>query len=86
MYVSCVWVVCVVVAASIWCAEARQVVLEDLAAALKSGHLSGAAVDVYPSEPSQSKCTDWLCALQECPNTILTPHIGGSTEEAQGTE
>lgn len=53
-----------------------------LAHALKSGHLSGAAVDVYPSEPEEN-CKTWVSELQGCPNTILTPHIGGSTEEAQ---
>lgn len=53
-----------------------------LAAALKSGHLGGAAVDVYPSEPEENS-KDWVSELQGCPNTILTPHIGGSTEEAQ---
>jgi len=53
-----------------------------LAEALKLGHLSGAAVDVYPQEPEEN-CKDWICELQGCPNTILTPHIGGSTEEAQ---
>jgi len=53
-----------------------------LAEALKSGHLGGAAVDVYPSEPEEN-CNTWVNELQGCPNTILTPHIGGSTEEAQ---
>ncbi|KAI9205509.1 uncharacterized protein BJ171DRAFT_441233 [Polychytrium aggregatum] len=53
-----------------------------LAAALKSGHLAGAAVDVYPSEPFANG-PGFLTELQGCPNTILTPHIGGSTEEAQ---
>jgi D-3-phosphoglycerate dehydrogenase len=53
-----------------------------LAAALKSGHLFGAAVDVYPSEPEENS-NGWVTELQGCPNTILTPHIGGSTEEAQ---
>jgi len=45
---------------------------------LKSGHLAGAYFDVYPSEPTN----DTMC-LCNCPNTILTPHIGGSTQEAQ---
>ncbi|EFA75505.1 3-phosphoglycerate dehydrogenase [Heterostelium album PN500] len=53
-----------------------------LADALKGGRLAGAAVDVYPSEP-EANCNDWENVLQGCPNTILTPHIGGSTEEAQ---
>ncbi len=55
--------------------------IDALAAALKSGKLSGAAVDVYPSEPRSNG--DFVTALQGLPNVILTPHIGGSTEEAQ---
>ena len=50
--------------------------------ALKSRHLAGAAVDVYPSEPMKNG-PGFVTELQNCPNTILTPHIGGSTEEAQ---
>lgn len=57
--------------------------LEALASALKSGHLAGAALDVYPSEPSANISNDFKSVMQNCPNTILTPHIGGSTEEAQ---
>lgn len=57
--------------------------IDALAAALKDGHLAGAAVDVYPSEPKASFYEGWESALRGCPNTILTPHIGGSTEEAQ---
>ncbi|KAI8873422.1 hypothetical protein GQ42DRAFT_160542 [Ramicandelaber brevisporus] len=53
-----------------------------LAAALKSRHLGGAAVDVYPTEPLANG-PGWATELAGCPNTILTPHIGGSTEEAQ---
>jgi D-3-phosphoglycerate dehydrogenase len=53
-----------------------------LANSLKSGHLAGAAVDVYPTEP-EANIKNWQNELQSCPNTILTPHIGGSTEEAQ---
>ncbi|KAM9968493.1 hypothetical protein ACTFIW_002934 [Dictyostelium discoideum] len=60
----------------------KVVQITHLANALRSGHLAGAAVDVYPEEPS-ANCKDWECELQKCPNTILTPHIGGSTEEAQ---
>eukprot|EP01083_Nonionella_stella_P051176 135901_1 len=56
--------------------------VEATAAALKSGHLAGAAFDVYPQEPG-SKTDEFRVALQGCRNTILTPHIGGSTEEAQ---
>ncbi|WP_431121685.1 phosphoglycerate dehydrogenase [Flagellimonas flava] len=55
--------------------------IEALATALKSGKLSGAAVDVYPSEPRSNG--KFETALQGLPNVILTPHIGGSTEEAQ---
>ncbi len=53
-----------------------------LAASLKSGHLAGAAVDVYPEEPSGNEIM-FSSPLQKLPNVILTPHIGGSTEEAQ---
>jgi len=56
--------------------------LEDLVKALRSGHLGGAAIDVYLTEP-ESNTNSWDNELQQCPNTILTPHIGGSTEEAQ---
>ncbi|KAJ1561785.1 hypothetical protein HK096_003331, partial [Nowakowskiella sp. JEL0078] len=55
-----------------------------LAAALKSGHLAGASVDVYPSEPFGNG-KNFTTELQGCPNTILSPHIGGSTEEAQSS-
>jgi len=54
------------------------------AAALRSGHLAGAAFDVYPQEPG-SRDTPFESPLRNCPNTVLTPHIGGSTEEAQET-
>ncbi|TPX34225.1 phosphoglycerate dehydrogenase [Synchytrium microbalum] len=56
--------------------------IQALASALKSGHLGGAAVDVYPTEPFANG-KGFVTELQGCPNTILTPHIGGSTEEAQ---
>ena len=62
--------------------------LEALAAALGDKHLSGAAVDVFPVEPS-SNAEKFVNPLQGLDNVILTPHIGGSTEEAQeriGTE
>jgi len=58
------------------------VVLEALASALHSGHLHGAYVDVYPTEPEENT-NKWENILQTCPNVTLTPHIGGSTEEAQ---
>jgi D-3-phosphoglycerate dehydrogenase / 2-oxoglutarate reductase len=54
---------------------------EALARHLKSGKLSGAAVDVFPQEPESGGT--FSSALQGLPNVILTPHIGGSTEEAQ---
>ena len=53
-----------------------------LRAHLVSGHLSGAAVDVFPHEPSSSS-EPFVSELQGLPNVILTPHVGGSTEEAQ---
>jgi D-3-phosphoglycerate dehydrogenase len=56
--------------------------IPSLVEALKSEHLAGAAVDVYPSEPLKNG-PGFTTDLQNCPNTILTPHIGGSTEEAQ---
>ncbi len=49
---------------------------------LLSGHLAGAAVDVFPEEP-RSAGEEFVSALRGLPNVILTPHIGGSTEEAQ---
>ena len=58
------------------------VVIEALAAALKAGHVSGAAVDVYPDEP-ETNSDGFSSPLRGLPNVILTPHIGGSTEEAQ---
>ena len=54
---------------------------EALAACLKSGKVSGAAIDVFPKEPESG--AGFTSALQGLPNVILTPHIGGSTEEAQ---
>lgn len=56
--------------------------LEALAAALKEGRLAGAAVDVFPVEPA-SNAERFVTPLQGLPNVILTPHVGGSTEEAQ---
>ena len=58
------------------------VVIEALAAAIKSGHLGGAAVDVFPAEP-ESNDQVFASPLRGLPNVILTPHIGGSTSEAQ---
>lgn len=56
--------------------------LEALATALRDGHLAGAALDVFPVEPS-SNSERFECPLQGLQNVILTPHIGGSTEQAQ---
>ena len=56
--------------------------LPALKAALLSGHLSGAAIDVFPEEPEKSGDA-FTNILQGVPNVILTPHIGGSTLEAQ---
>jgi len=56
--------------------------VDALASALRSGHLAGAAVDVFPVEP-KSKDERFESPLIGCPNIILTPHIGGSTLEAQ---
>ncbi len=53
-----------------------------LAEALRSKHLGGAAVDVYPEEP-ETNSDGFRTELQNLPNVVLTPHIGGSTEEAQ---
>ncbi|WP_339902798.1 phosphoglycerate dehydrogenase [uncultured Cyclobacterium sp.] len=50
--------------------------------ALNSGHLSGAGIDVFPKEP-KNNTEPFESALKGLPNTILTPHIGGSTLEAQ---
>ncbi len=58
------------------------VVIDDLVAALKSKHLAGCAIDVFPTEPASNK-EKFESPLQNLPNVILTPHIGGSTEEAQ---
>lgn len=60
----------------------RVVDLESLAQALASGRVKGAAIDVFPEEP-KSNDESFTCILQGRPNVILTPHIGGSTEEAQ---
>ncbi|MEP6851646.1 MAG: phosphoglycerate dehydrogenase [bacterium] len=49
---------------------------------IESGHLSGAAVDVFPHEP-KGRGDEFVSELRGLPNVILTPHIGGSTEEAQ---
>src|ERR1700683_4849631 len=49
---------------------------------IESGHIAGAAVDVFPAEP-KGHGDEFVSELRGLPNVILTPHIGGSTEEAQ---
>ena len=56
--------------------------VEALAASLRDGRIAGAAVDVFPSEPG-SNAETFTSPLQGLANVILTPHVGGSTEEAQ---
>jgi D-3-phosphoglycerate dehydrogenase len=63
-------------------ARGEVVDLPALAKALQNGDLSGAAIDVYPWEPEKNG-DKFETPLQGLPNVILTPHIGGSTEEAQ---
>jgi D-3-phosphoglycerate dehydrogenase len=58
------------------------VVVDALADALRNGRLAGAAIDVFPYEP-KSNDERFESPLQNLPNVILTPHVGGSTEEAQ---
>ncbi len=53
-----------------------------LAEAIKSGHLAGAAIDVFPTEPEKNS-DGFTTPLQGLSNVIMTPHIGGSTAEAQ---
>jgi len=63
-------------------ARGKVVDIDALAAALKSGHIAGAAIDVFPVEPKSNK-DEFLSPLRGLDNVILTPHVGGSTEEAQ---
>jgi len=56
--------------------------LDALKKAIESGQLAGAAIDVFPDEPEKNGAK-FSSVLQNLPNVILTPHIGGSTEEAQ---
>ena len=63
-------------------ARGEVVDLDALAEAIKTKHISGAAVDVYPWEPEKNG-DHFETPLQGLSNVILTPHIGGSTEEAQ---
>ena len=63
--------------------------IPELIKAMQSGHLAGAALDVFPHEPGANgapfddQLNPWASELRALKNLILTPHIGGSTEEAQ---
>lgn len=63
-------------------ARGTVVQIEALVQSLKAGRLAGAAVDVFPVEPKTNK-DEFVSPLREFDNVILTPHIGGSTLEAQ---
>jgi D-3-phosphoglycerate dehydrogenase len=58
--------------------------LDALKSFVERGRIAGAAVDVFPEEPERSG-DPFSTVLQNLPNVILTPHIGGSTEEAQAS-
>ena len=70
-------------------ARGKVVDIPALIEALQSKHLAGAAIDVFPAEPGANgapfddSLNLWSSTLRQLPNVILTPHIGGSTEEAQ---
>ncbi|KAF8905517.1 hypothetical protein CPB84DRAFT_1676680 [Gymnopilus junonius] len=70
-------------------ARGKVVDIPALIEALQSKQLAGAAIDVFPSEPGSNgapfddQVNSWASVLRTLPNVILTPHIGGSTEEAQ---
>jgi len=69
-------------------ARGKVVDIDALAAALQDGHLQGAAIDVFPEEPKSNE-DEFVSPLRAFDNVILTPHVGGSTQEAQaniGTE
>ncbi|MEY4812626.1 MAG: phosphoglycerate dehydrogenase [Chitinophagia bacterium] len=63
-------------------ARGEVVDLDALADAIKEKHIAGAAIDVFPVEPEKNGDA-FSTSLQGLPNVLLTPHIGGSTEEAQ---
>ena len=63
-------------------ARGSVVAIEALTQALESSHLAGAAIDVFPVEPASNE-EEFASPLQRFDNVILTPHIGGSTVEAQ---
>jgi D-3-phosphoglycerate dehydrogenase len=58
------------------------VAIDALCAALRAGKLGGAALDVFPQEPTPTQA-EWRSELAGLPNVLLTPHVGGNTEEAQ---
>lgn len=70
-------------------ARGKVVDIPALIEVLQSKHLAGAAIDVFPAEPGSNgqpfddQLNPWASTLRALPNVILTPHIGGSTEEAQ---
>ncbi|KAJ2928963.1 hypothetical protein H1R20_g8144, partial [Candolleomyces eurysporus] len=70
-------------------ARGRVVDIPALIESLQSKHIAGAAIDVFPHEPGANgdpfgdELNSWASTLRSLPNVILTPHIGGSTEEAQ---
>jgi len=53
--------------------------LDALSESLRSGHIAGAAIDVFPKEPKGAG-EEFVSPLREFDNVLLTPHIGGSTE------
>ncbi len=63
-------------------ARGEVVDLDALAKAIQEGHIGGAAIDVYPWEPEKNG-DRFATPLQGLANVLLTPHIGGSTQEAQ---
>lgn len=65
-------------------ARGEVVDVEALAAAIRAGHIGGAAVDVFPVEPAGGG-EPFASPLQGLDNVILTPHVGGATEEAQAS-
>ncbi len=56
--------------------------IDALAQSLESKHIAGAAIDVFPSEPASNN-EEFISPLRKFDNVLLTPHIGGSTQEAQ---
>ncbi|MBL8751680.1 MAG: phosphoglycerate dehydrogenase [Planctomycetes bacterium] len=58
------------------------VAIDAVRASLQAGHLGGAAFDVFPQEPTPTQA-EWKSELAGLPNVLLTPHVGGNTEEAQ---